>query len=344
MSKEIIARRVIAHCMYENHTLVRTLLTGLFVLTLLTWGTMTALAAPMASLDATGPDNASSGSTFEVTYTLSNTGNSASSSAGLEVTPDALPSGVSIQKIESSGSTTLNKGSVFFLTPIEAGSSVSATYTFKLAEDRADGEIAISGSGTINGQEDSDEDSMSTTVSISAPKPEAMIDANAPEEAPQNGTMTVEYSLTNTGDAEASSGVIAIDPAVLPQGVKIDRIESSGYIDIVNGTTSFNRPISSSETVEAKYTYRISSERQVGVVNLVASGSVGNATDTTNSQVDIFEEPSSAGDAVAGSDGKVAFTDVIDAIEAFNEGKALNGFDLSFQAVLEAINRFNQGG
>ncbi|WP_379775197.1 NEW3 domain-containing protein [Haloarcula pelagica] len=126
-----------------------------------------AAAAPAADLSAsTNAGSLQPGDTFEVTYTLENTGADPGLAGSLEFD---TPSEVSV--VSASGDGQLNSGTVLYGVTgntIASGDSVQTTVTFEVDSGAADGDYDVTADGTLQDSSTSSTDSTTSTVTVSS--------------------------------------------------------------------------------------------------------------------------------------------------------------------------------
>ncbi len=168
--------------MTRNHNSVKALgLAALMVLSVVALS-MPVAAAPQADLSASDPGTATQGSTFDVTYTLTNDGDETASAGGLEL--GDLPDGVTAVSASGDGQTgNFGGDAVFYTSQLAAGDSFETTITYEVADDASTGDSGpIEVSGFV-GSESSSTVTSSVTIEEAGTEPpnEGDSEPGAPE-------------------------------------------------------------------------------------------------------------------------------------------------------------------
>lgn len=115
------------------------------------------------------------GDEFELTYEITNEGDEPTSALGLNVT--AVPNGLDVESVRTAeGSTAEDRNAVFWVSPVDHGESVTATFVVAVDDD-ATGEYAV------------DSEVASSTTSVH-----------------RSTTVTVEAGASGTGDGSTEGG------------------------------------------------------------------------------------------------------------------------------------------
>jgi hypothetical protein len=289
----------------------------------------------VADLSAEGDTTVAPGETFELTYTLSNDGDTDASSAGLDVSP---PDGITVADVSGDGSSSPSR---FFLSGIGAGDSRTVTYTFQASENLSTGSVDIGMNGTLNTDSDATTDTATRTIDVQEPAPKTALSVDAPSVVSTGDTFDVEYTVSNTGDATSTAGGLNL---TLPDELSVESVSGAGTNE---PDRFFVDAIAPGESVSVTYSLTADADAQPGNVSIGVNATLSDSATSSSAEQSTaieLEKDLSVSDAAAGSDRKVGFTDTIKVINAFNSGDSLSGLDVSFTDVIEVINRFNLGG
>ncbi|MFC6977158.1 HVO_2072 family ArtA-dependent S-layer glycoprotein [Halomicroarcula sp. GCM10025709] len=158
-----------------------------------------AAAAPGASLSAsTDAGTVQPGDTFEVTYTLENTGDDPGPAGAISLD---TPSGITAVSASGDGRPALDGSppSVIFglLGPVNSGDSVTTTVTYEVDAGASDDDYTVDANGELRDNSTSATDSVSTTVTVSS---------DTSPEPPETGSRGAGPYDTSTSVGEVGNG------------------------------------------------------------------------------------------------------------------------------------------
>jgi PGF-CTERM protein len=153
-------------------------------------------AAPAADITASASTTSvSPGDTVNVTYEITNSGDQDASSAGLQF---PTPDNVTATSASGDGSPALNQNSVFYISGIPQGETVSTEVTFEVDSGASDGDYTIDATATVG----EDTSTASSTVTVSSDDG----DTTDPDDGDQTDPGSGDGDLSEY-DREISSGV-----------------------------------------------------------------------------------------------------------------------------------------
>lgn len=264
---------------------------------------------PTATLDVQSqPDTVGSGDSFEVTFAVTNTGETDALTGGIQFT---TPTGIETD-------------SEFFLDGIEAGATETRTVSFDVADTIEPAEYIVTTEATVG----ESTDTTSFSVNVGQPQTEITATEISPESVAPGDTVDVELAVTNTGSVDASSGGITFEN---PTGFS----SSPPSVFFVSG-------VESQQTVSNTVAFTVSDSVSPGDYTVTAEAELAGSSDSIEIPIEI-EEDEGLSRFDTDNNGEIEFNDVLNAIDAFNNNAQIGGSDVEFDDILEVISAYNEG-
>lgn len=295
----------------------------------------TAAADTQLSLSTSGGQT-TPGETVTVSYEITNSDTEATNSLGFEL-PE-LPDGWAIQS-QSSGSATYFDGerAWAWTSPLDPGESRTVTVTLTVPNDASLDSYVIAGKAST-AQTATTSFATVTVVEDAGPSPLAVTATNATAVPGGEATLTVE--LTNDGDSGMTLG---LQNTALPVDWTVANQTSTARYSASRLAWFWLDSVSPGDTVTVEATVAVPESTETGEYTVGWSAASADAANATESVVTVVEEDDTANRFDPDGDG-IGFTDVLNAIGAFNEGEEVGGEPVSFQDVIGLIGEFNTGG
>lgn len=172
----------------------------------------------------------------------------------------------------------------------------------------------------------------------SSGSPEASISVAEPAAIAPGDTATVEFTVSNSGTATAQSGGLQIG---LSGPISIEGVSGDGQN---SPTRFFISPIQPGDTRTVTYTLRASAQAE-GTATVTVAAYVGSESQTsTFVSLPVESQPETLAQYLRQDGGALGFTDVLEAIGAFNsEDSRIEGYgEVGFTDVLAVIDSYNQ--
>jgi len=210
---------------------------------------------PVADIEVdseTVPESVSPGDSFDVTMTVTNTGDADADSGGIEF---STPDGVAAD-------------SVFFVTGVDAGEQIVETVTVEVNDSIDPGTYSITADAVVGDSTDS------ADIPISIGQPVADIELNnqtVPDSVSPGASFDVDLAVTNVGDADADTGGIEF---TTPAGIAAD-------------DAFFVSGVDAGEQVVKTVTVDVNDSIDPGTYSVTADATVGESTDSVDIPVSI---------------------------------------------------------
>lgn len=271
------------------------------------------------------------GGTATVTYEITNDDTEATSSLGFEM-PE-LPDGWAIQS-QSSGSATYFDGerAWAWTAPLEPGETRTVTVTLSVPGDASVDSYVIAGKAST-AQTATTSFATVNVVEDAGPSPIGLTATNATAVPGGEATLTVE--LTNDADSGVTLG---LQNTALPVDWTVANQTSTARYSASRLAWFWLDAVAPGDTVTVEATVAVPESAETGEYTVGWSAASADAANATESVVTVTEDGTNRFDP--DGDG-IGFTDVLNAIGAFNQGEEIGGEPVSFQDVIGLIGEFN---
>jgi len=287
------------------------------------------------------------GGTIEIQYTLTNTGNTASA-ALVEFPAAQLPSAISIKDVDGDVENSLLGSSPpgIITDQLAPGNLTTITATYAVADDAQPTTAPLTVSAAIANNGQSATNTTTTTVEIvENTSATVTVDSPTSETVSQGGTLDIQYTITNVGQA-GSSALIEFPTDQRPRGVSVTDVSGDIRNQILGSTPPgvVTTNVAPDDAVTVTVTYQVDENAQLGTAPLTVNATLSKDGVPTTAQATTSLTITEADPIVArfgGEDNELDGFDLVRAVNAVNQNEEIGGEPVTGFDIVKLVNRLD---